>query len=183
MDKCEQCSIKKHIIGTPTIVKIPDNTEVLIVLDYPSIEDAGAVFFDNLNKRTTTVKNIISGSEAKDYKVSYAPIISCVTKSKSLLNNVVYEECFEDLKDKIINSNIKAIISFGIVAGNLITGNKFKAINETRRKNPYPTIFGDIKCIVTYTVDIMVTTQCGGCGKSVYPFLAMKDIDNIKNII
>jgi uracil-DNA glycosylase len=183
LESCNKCSIFKNTISEPTSVFIDPDVDIIVVLDYPSIEDSGNIFFEKGSKRTNLIKSIISKSGISSYNISYIPAVKCITKSKSLLNYVTYEYCFENLKSIISDSNVKAIITFGSVPCRLITGKKMKSINDARKNNPYDTIFSGVKSIVTYAPDIMINSQCGGCGKSVYPFLATKDIEGIKGIM
>lgn len=120
--------------------------------------------------------NLIINDKIDYESISYATVLSCVTKSKSISISE-YTNCFDNIRE-FLSSEAPVILAFGSVAAGLIMDKSISSIEDYRGK-VYDTIFPGVTCVVTYALSYITDGGCSGCGKNVIPFLARKDIESV----
>lgn len=178
---CKACRIHSLAEQTPVKPNIKEDSEVLFLLDYPTIEDCdtGRVA-TGLSKRYTVLFGLMNDTNFNTDYISYATTIRCITRSKSILKYTDYEYCSELLLRDIERSSVKAILCFGSMAARTITGKGIDQIDKLRGK-VYDTKIDGVFCTVTYALSILTEQGCLGCGRNVYPHLVRKDMEMFKS--
>jgi len=150
--------------------------DILIVTDFPVIEDTESnLAMSGLHKRTTFVNNLLNHAKINSDNVSFANVLRCITRSKSIITMKDYYHCGELLLSESKSLGFSGVLCFGSVAGSIISGEKVTSIEKMRGKVLESVIPGAI-CVITYSLGILVDTAgCGSCGGNVHPILAKKD--------
>lgn len=176
-DVCKTCRIRPIRVNThPIRTDLKPDSKILFVTDYPMEEDYEyGMVLSGLHRRAKFLHSLMKQIKLDQDEVSHATVMRCITKSKSILNMEVYLHCGQILIDEIKDSDIRAILCFGSVAGTLFTGDKVSSI-EKARGTILDSIIPEAFCMVTYAMGVLVdSTGCRGCGKNVQPLLARKD--------
>ena len=178
---CNTCRIHSLTEQPPVEPTLKEGSEVLFLLDYPTIEDCdtGRVA-TGLSKRYTVLYRLMDETNFNPDYISYATTIRCITKSKSSLTYLDYEYCSELLLRDLERSEVKAVLCFGSMAARTLTGKGVERIDKLRGQ-VYDTKIEGIFCVVTYALSILTDEGCLGCGRNVYPHLVRKDMEMFKS--
>jgi uracil-DNA glycosylase len=155
----------------------------LMVIDYPTIEDDPmGVLFSGLNQRAVIVNKIIRSIGIGEDNFSFMSLCSCVTRSKAVIKPDDFIHCSYLTIPAIMQSmNIKGIVCFGSIAGEIMTGHYVKNIEDSRGniyKADIPET--DIPAVVTYSLSVLTGSGCSSCGGANARFhLVRKDIEKL----
>jgi uracil-DNA glycosylase len=179
-DICKSCTIKTlRVHDDPVRPDIKPKSSLLFLIDFPIIEDidSGIILSGITNRRVRFIHSIMKDAKLNDVHVSYASVLRCITKSKAIITMNNYETCSGHLLRDLEKSNIKMVISFGSVAGSVMTGEKIKSVDHVRGKITDSVIPG-IKNMTTYSLSVATDgTGCSSCNFSkLYPSLILKDV-------
>ena len=175
--QCENCNIRPLREHTTPVVPDYRPGEILIVSDFPVIEDTESnLAMSGLHKRTTFVSKLLDDAKMDPDTVSYSTILRCITKSKAIISIRDYDNCGTILLEEIAKLGFRGALCFGSVAGSVLTGTKVTSI-EKIRGNILESVIPGMFVVITYSLGILVdTVGCGGCGGNVHPNLARKDV-------
>jgi uracil-DNA glycosylase len=177
---CQSCRILRLAEEGPVEPNFREGTDILFLLDYPSIEDCetGRVA-TGLSKRYTVLHKLMDETAIDPSLVSLATTIRCITRSKAILTYNDYEYCSELMIKDVMKSGVKAVLCFGSMATRTLTGLGIEKIDKLRGK-VHDTRIEGVFCVVTYALSILTDEGCMGCGRSVYPHLVRKDMEMFK---
>jgi uracil-DNA glycosylase family 4 len=123
------------------------------------------------------VHQIIKGLKIDPSVISYATVISCVTRSKATTLKE-YSNCYSYAENFILTGKPNIIMAFGSVAAEMILGHSINSIEDVRGKI-HNTKYEGITCCITYALSYITDGGCGSCNKNIIPYLARKDIETI----
>ena len=177
---CKTCPIlKTRENKEPVKSDIKQDSTILILVDFPVIEDTehGIILSGITHRRVRFIHSILKDAKIDDRKVSYASVLRCITRSKSMITQGDYELCSKHILSEIDGSDIKTVICFGSMPGYIMTGKRISSIDEVRGVLTESIIPG-INVMITYSMQIAIDgTGCGSCNYSnLYPSLVLKDI-------
>ena len=177
---CKSCSIKTlRIHEDPVRSDIKPKSSLLFLIDFPIIEDveSGVILSGITNRRVRFIHSLMKDAKLNDAHISYASVLRCITKSNAIITMNNYEMCSGILLKELEKSNIKMVVSFGSVAGSVMTGEKIKSVDHVRGKITDSVIPG-IRNMTTYSVSVATDgTGCSSCNFSkLYPSLILKDV-------
>lgn len=179
-DVCRFCKVKPHSINPdPVEPDIKQASKMLMLVDFPVIEDteSGKILSGIKHRRVRFLHNLMKELKIDDSLVSYASVLKCITKSKSIIDMKDYELCSRHLFSAIDGSDIKTVICFGSIPGSVMTGKVISSIDSVRGTLTDSVIPG-INVMITYSLSIAIDgTGCKSCNFSnLYPSLVRKDI-------
>jgi hypothetical protein len=132
-----------------------------------------------LSQRAKTVLKLASEAQIDQDLISYATVIRCLTRSKSVITFNDYEYCGNEALRIIKDNDFRIIMCFGSVPARLLLGRTAESIDKFRGKS-YAIDEGR-SVVVTYALSILTDQGCSGCGRSVYPHLVLKDLAILRN--
>lgn len=132
-----------------------------------------------MHSRANIIYKLIKRTGYDISNFSFASVIRCVTKSKSVITPEIFKHCFNSyLKQEIKDINPEAIIAFGAIAGEcLIPGRNIQNIEEVRN-NIF--MYDEIPFVVTYSLSVLSKGGCSSCTSSgARQHLVLKDMEKL----
>lgn len=179
-DPCSSCKLKSiRVNSSPVGSIIRPGTELLLLVDFPVIEDteSGLILSGITHRRARFIQSILKDAKIDERRVSYASVLRCITKSKSIISMSEYSLCSGHIINELISSDIQTVVSFGSAAGTVMSGTNISSVDPVRGKIEQSVVPG-IQNIITYSLGVAVDgTGCNSCNYSnLYPSLILKDV-------